>query len=127
MKLNLLAILLSATWISVSEFFRNQFILQKNWTAHYTSLGLEFPAGPFNGAVWGVWSLCLAWGIFMLSRRFGFLMTTILVWFFAFVLMWLVIGNLAVLPLSILPLAIPLSILEVVLAVFITRRISPAS
>ena len=40
-----------------------------------------------------------------------------------FVLMWLVVGNLAVLPFAILPVAIPLSLLEVGIGVFIARRV----
>jgi len=38
--------------------------------------------------------------------------------------MWLVIGNLGVLPWGILPVAIPLSLLEAFLAAFIIKKLS---
>lgn len=41
-----------------------------------------------------------------------------------FVLMWLVIGNMAVLPFGILPVAIPLSALEVIVAAFIIFKMA---
>ena len=37
--------------------------------------------------------------------------------------MWIVIGNLDVLPLALLPVAVPWSLIEVALAVLIARRI----
>jgi len=39
-------------------------------------------------------------------------------------MMWLVIGNLQVLPYGILPVAVPLSLLEVFLAVWIVKKLS---
>jgi hypothetical protein len=118
-----LAILAATIWISLSEFFRNQILLKNYWTDHYQSMGLTFPAEPVNGAVWGLWSLFFAITIFFLSGKFNLLWTFIFSWFVGFVLMWVVIGNLGVLPLGILPYAIPLSLLEAFVAVWITRRI----
>ena len=113
--------MLSTIWISISEFVRNQFILKTYWTSHYEKLGLIFPSEPVNGAVWGVWSLCFA--IFIISKKFSLLHTTLICWFAGFVLMWLVIGNMGVLPAGTLYIAVPLSILEVFLAAFINKKI----
>ena len=49
--------------------------------------------------------------------------TAIITWSMGFVLMWLVIGNMGVLPLSILPIAVPWSMVEVLGAVFIVKRL----
>lgn len=122
-----LAVLAATVWISVSEFVRNQFLVQSHWVEHYRDMGLNFPSEPVNGAVWGVWSLVFALVIYSISRRFSFLHTTILSWVIGFVMMWIVIGNLGVLPYGILPLAIPLSILEAVVAAWIILKISPVS
>ena len=119
-----IAILASTAWISLSEFFRNQVLLQSYWIEHYKSLGLAFPSEPFNGAMWGLWSLFFAFAIFTISKKFDFWWTFLLSWFMAFILMWVVIGNLGVLPFAILPYAIPLSVLEAFVAVWITRRIA---
>lgn len=119
MKKTILPILLATIWISVSEFVRNTFLLHEYWTEHYQKLGMIFPEEPINGAIWGIWSLCFAIAIYILSQKFSLLQTTLLSWFVGFSFMWIVTGNLGVLPYGILPIAIPLSVLEAFLASFI--------
>lgn len=122
MKKNLLAVILSTIWISISEFVRNEFLIKSYWTEHYEGLGLVFPSEPINGAIWGIWSLCYAITIFFVAKKFNLWQTTWLSWFFGFVLMWLVIGNMGVLPFGILPFAIPLSFLEAFIASLIIKK-----
>jgi hypothetical protein len=122
MKKAVLPILLATIWISISEFVRNEFLLKSYWINHYDNLGLAFPSNPVNGAIWGIWSLCFAIAIYIVSTKFTLLQTTILSWFVGFVFMWLVVGNLGVLPYSILPFAIPLSIVEAFLATLIIKQ-----
>ena len=124
MKKTILPVLLATIWISISEFVRNEFLFKSFWTEHYEKLGLIFPDAPVNGAVWGIWSLVLAIFIFILIKKFTLWQTTILGWIAGFVLMWLVVGNLGVLPYGILLFAIPLSLLEVFLAAWIIKKIS---
>lgn len=124
MKKTILPVLLATVWISLSEFVRNEFLFKQFWTKHYESLGMVFPSEPVNGAVWGMWSLFLAIAIFIVSKKFGLWQTIALMWFVGFVLMWLVVGNMGVLPYDILFYAVPLSILEVVIAVLIIRKLS---
>ena len=119
------AVLAATVWIGLSEFLRNQLWLLPIWVAHYDALGLPFPVGPVNGVVWMVWSLCFAVVIFVVSRRFGFWATAALAWVVGFVMMWLVIGNLGVLPGALLWAAVPLSMLEALVATLITRWIAP--
>ena len=118
----ILPILAATIWISLSEFVRNELLLKSYWVAHYQDLGLIFPSDPVNGAVWGLWSLLFAIGIFIISRRFSFYETTLLAWFLGFVLMWVVLWNMDVLPLGILLFAIPLSLLEAFLAALIMDK-----
>ncbi|MBK7476451.1 MAG: hypothetical protein IPN74_08030 [Haliscomenobacter sp.] len=124
LKTTILPILLATVWISLSEFVRNEFLLKSYWTAHYENMGLIFPSEPVNGAMWGVWSLLFAIAIFILSRKFTLWQTTFLAWGVGFVLMWVVTGNLGVLPYGILVYAVPLSLLEAFWASWIIRKIS---
>jgi hypothetical protein len=124
LRSTVLPILLATIWISISEFVRNSFVLHHFWTEQYRILGMTFPEQPVNGAVWGAWSLCFAIAIFIFSRKFTLVQTTLLSWFVGFVLMWLVIGNLGVLPFAILYYAIPLSLLEAFVASFIIFKFS---
>ena len=123
-KKTILPVLAATAWISVSEFVRNEFILKQYWLSHYQQLGLTFPSEPINGAVWGIWSLLFAIAIYVLAKKFTLIETTILSWFVAFPMMWVVIGNLGVLPLGILIYAIPLSILESLLATVIIKKLT---
>ncbi len=124
MKKTILPIFLATIWISISEFVRNEFILKSYWTEHYKKLGLVFPSEPINGAVWGLWSLCFAIAIFIIAKKFSLLQTTFLSWFVGFLLMWIVIWNMNVLPTGLLLFAIPLSLLEAFLASFIVKKIT---
>jgi hypothetical protein len=123
-KKSVLPILLATIWISISEFVRNEILLKSFWVKHYQKLGLVFPSEPINGAVWGLWSLLFAISIFIISKKFSLIESTLLSWFVGFVLMWVVIGNLNVLPYGILIYAIPLSLLEAFVAAFIIKKLS---
>jgi hypothetical protein len=124
LRTTLLPVLLATIWISVSEFFRNEFLLKSYWTEHYEQMGLVFPSEPINGAIWGLWSLLFAVAILIILKRFSLWETIFLSWFVAFVLMWVVTGNMGVLPLGILIYAVPLSLLETFVAAFIIRKIA---
>ncbi|HPR29346.1 MAG TPA: hypothetical protein PLI03_08365 [Chitinophagales bacterium] len=120
-------VLLAMIWISIHEFVRNQVVLTQHWTDHYASMGLVFPADPVNGAVWGVWALLLAGFIRIITPKFSFMETVFLSWLAGFIMMWVVIGNMGVLPVQILPVAVPWSLLEVFGAVWITRKMAIVS
>ena len=123
-KKTILPVFLATTWISISEFVRNEFLVKSYWTEHYENLGLVFPSEPINGAIWGFWSLCFAIAIFIVAKKFTLLQTTFLSWFVGFVLMWIVIWNMNVLPIGILLFAIPLSFLEAFLASLIIKKLT---
>jgi hypothetical protein len=124
MKKTILAVILATVWISLSEFFRNQVLFKSLWIEHYSSLGMTFPSTPVNGAIWGLWSLLFAIFILILSKKFSLIHTTLVSWFAGFVLMWVTIGNLGVLPFVILYAAVPLSLLETFVAAFIMKKLS---
>lgn len=122
----ILPVLAAAIWISFSEFLRNELLFKHLWIEHYAGLGLTFPSEMANNMVWGLWSLALAISMKAILSRFNLIEGALIAWFMAFVLMWLVTGNMAVLPMSILPYAIPLSLLEVFVAAWLIVRLSPA-
>lgn len=122
LKNSIVPIFLSTAWIGLNEFFRNQFLFIDYWTEHYQGLGLTFPTEPINSAVWGVWSLVLVISIYIISGKFNLWHTTFLSWIVGFVLMWLVIGNMGVLPYKILFFAVPWSFLEVFGASYLCKK-----
>jgi len=90
----------------------------------YSSHSENFPSEPLNGAVWGLWSMLFAIAVFVISQKFSLLQTTLLSWFVAFVLMWVVIWNMNVLPQELLYIAAPLSLFETFLATWIIKKLS---
>ena len=124
LKKTFLPIFLAGIIVSIIEFLRNQFLYVSNWTEHYSNLGIIFPLAPANGAIWGVWSVCFAVAVFILSKKFSLWGTTLLAWFMGFVLMWIVIGNMNVLPFEILWGAVPMSFIETFLAAYLIKKFS---
>ncbi len=124
MKKTALPIFLATIWIGLSEFLRNQLLFKSYWTEHYAKLGLVFPEKPVNGALWGVWSLLFAAAIYVIAKKFTLVQTALLAWFVGFVFMWVVIGNLGVLPYGLLVFAIPLSLLEAFVAALIVKKLA---
>lgn len=120
-----LAIFATALWVNVSEFLRNEVWLKSYWTGHYQSLGLHFPDAPVNGMLWGLWGLLSAGAIFWATRRHGWVQAALLCWLMTFALMWLVIGNLGVLPSGLLWYAVPLSLLEELVGAWICCKLAP--
>lgn len=125
MKQKIFAFLTAGIWISLSEFTRNELVLKSYWLKKYADLGIIFPSASMNNAFWGIWSFTLSGIIVFLTRRLRFIESVVVVWIMAFVMMWLVIGNLNVLPIGILIFAIPWSIIEVIIAAFISKKINP--
>jgi hypothetical protein len=122
-----IAIFIAGLWVNVSEFFRNEILVKSHWTSHYQGLDLSFPSGPINGAVWVVWGFSFSAIIYALSTKFSLLQTTAVSWLAGFCLMWLVTWNLTVFPVEILPYAVPLSILETVIAAAICKKAATAA
>jgi len=120
----LLAIFFAGIWVNASEFLRNELLLKKIWIVHYRQLGLTFPSEPVNGMMWILWGFLFSFYIYVLSRKFTFLESAFISWFSGFLLMWIVIGNLNVLPSGILLYAIPLSMIECIFAVWIIKKFS---
>lgn len=124
MKNQLLAIFIAGLWINLCEFLRNSVILHQQWLDKYNSLGLSFPETPINGSLWIVWGFLFAACIVALSGRHTFKATFLLSWSLGFLMMWIVIWNLNVLPISLLPVAVPWSMVEVLIAVILARKIA---
>jgi hypothetical protein len=114
---------LAGIWVGLCEFVRNQFLLVSQWQGHYRGMGLEFLSKPVNGMMWMVWSFLMAGMVYAISRRFNLWQTTFIAWVMGYVMMWVVIWNLSVLPVGILPVAIPFSFVDALGAAFICRKL----
>jgi hypothetical protein len=123
---NIMVVILTGIWVNASEFFRNEILLKKYWIDHYQSLGMTFPSEPKNGLIWVAWGFLFAIAIYIISKKFNLIQTTLISWLMAFVLMWVVTWNLSVLPSVILIYAVPLSLLETFIGSYICIKMSKA-
>lgn len=124
MKNNWLAIFVAGIWIVISEFIRNEFLLKKYWVEHFSDQGRVFETIPINGIMWVVWSFIFAYFLFALLQKFDCKKVIWLSWLVGFVMMWITAFNLGVLPLTLLYFAVPLSLLEVFIAVILIRSLA---
>jgi hypothetical protein len=122
---NIMAVILTGIWVNASEFLRNEVLLKKYWIDHYQLLGMTFPSEPLNGMIWVVWGFLFTVAIYIISQKFNLIQTTLISWFMAFVLMWVVTWNLKVLPSAMLIYAVPLSLLEAFIGSYICIKMSP--
>ncbi|MFC1844799.1 hypothetical protein ACFLZ5_08425 [Thermodesulfobacteriota bacterium] len=123
MKKYLLAVLGSGVWINVSEFIRNELVIKKLWINGFNEMGLTFPSTPINGAVWGLWAFIFASILAWLTTRFSTLSSALIAWITGFVLLWLAMINMGVLPSGIIYWAVPWSFIEVYIAAQICSKI----
>jgi hypothetical protein len=123
-KRTILPVLLVGIWINISETVKWLLILKSFWVEHYQNINLIFPDGPINGMVWMIWGFFLAITIFIFSKKFNLLQTTFLAWFVVFVMLWVLLWNIDMLPVSLLWYNVPLSLLEVFVGALICKRFS---
>lgn len=121
MKRVILKVTAAGLWITFFEFLRNELLFKHYWIKHFQSIGLSFATKPINGILWMLWSFGLAYLIYRIAKFFSFRETLLLAWISAFAMMWIVAYNLQVLPLKLLFVAIPLSLLEITVAQIIIK------
>jgi hypothetical protein len=116
-------ILLLTLWINIAESVRWMLYTQSRFEALFTSLGLVFPNKPINNILWLIWGALIAVIVYVLSKKFTLLQTTLVSWLAVFVLLWIVLWNYAILPVEILPVVAPLSLVTMFVAALIARKL----
>ena len=125
LKKTILPIMAAGLWINISETVRWEFLIKSYWIEHYKSLGLTFPLELTNNLIWMTWGFMYAIVVFIISKKFNLFQTTLLSWFIVFIMLWLVLWNINVLPVDILWYNIPLCLFEAFIAALICKKLSP--
>ena len=127
MELNLkkysLAVLASGLWINISEFTRNELFIKELWIKGFQRMGLDFPSAPLNGVIWGLWAFIFAGALALLCSKFTAISSAFIAWVTGFVLLWIAMWNMGVLPSKIIFWAAPWSFFEVLIAAFICSKL----
>ena len=119
----IVAILAAGVWMNISEFVRNELLLKDTWINGFDNIGLSFPSEPINGALWGLWAFAFATILTVVSTKFDVLQSAAISWILGFVLLWIAMWNMGIMPEGLLSWAIPWSFAEVFVAALICRHI----
>ncbi len=122
LKKTILPILLTGIWVNVSITVGWMLILESYWIEKYQSMNLVFPTGLTNNIVWMIWGFMLATIIFILSKKFSPLQTTLISWFAAFAMMWVIVWNIGVLPTGMLLFNIPNTLFVTYIGTLICKK-----
>ena len=124
LKKIILHVFLTGLWINFSESVRWVLAAKSYWDEKYQSMGLVFLEEPINLAVWMTWGFLFAAIIFVLSKKFSLVQTALMSWFVVFVMLWIVLWNVGILPAGMLWIVAPLSLLEAFVGAFICKKFS---
>lgn len=100
-------ILLVSLWINIFESLRWVIFAKPDIEMYFKAANHVLPNQPINNILWMVWGVIIAIMIFIISKRFKLLQTTFIVWITVYVMHWIALWNMAVLPINILWLAVP--------------------
>jgi uncharacterized membrane protein len=120
-------VLLVAIWINFSGTVRWMLFAKKKFDALYKGRGLDFPNALANNILWILWGVLAAVLVVSLSKKFSMLHTFSLSYLAAFAMHWIVLWNAAVLPLDLLWIAVPWSLVEVFIAALIANKMQSPS
>lgn len=88
---------------------------------HFKAANLVLPNEPINNLLWLIWGIIIAVMIFIVSKKFKVLQTTFIVWITVYIMHWIALWNMAVLPINILWLAVPLTFINVLVGALISK------
>ncbi|MBE9510439.1 MAG: hypothetical protein IMY71_06135 [Bacteroidetes bacterium] len=124
LKKTILPILLTGIWLNISGTIKWIFFIESYWIEKYKNMKLVFPTELINNITWMIWGFLFATTIFILSKKFNLIQTTLISWFVAYVMMWVIVWNVGVLPTGMLWINVPLSLFEAFIGALICKRLS---
>ena len=114
-------IFLVSIWINIFETLRWMLFAKPEIDMHFKAANIVLPNEPINNLLWLIWGIIIAVMIFIVSKKFKVLQTTFIVWITVYVMHWIALWNMAVLPINILWLAVPLTFINVLVGALISK------
>ena len=108
-------------WINIFETLRWILFAKPDIDIHFKAANLVLPNEPINNILWLIWGIIIAVMIFIISKKFKVLPTTFMVWITVYIMHWIALWNMAVLPINILWLAVPLTFINVLVGALICK------
>lgn len=114
-------IFLVSIWLNIFETLRWMLFAKPEIDMHFKAANIVLPNEPINNLLWLIWGIIIAVMVFIVSKKFKVLQTTFIVWITVYVMHWIALWNMAVLPINILWLAVPLTFINVLVGALISK------
>lgn len=86
-------VIILSIWINLAETIRWIAFAKPYFISHYQSMNIEPPGGPLYLIIWFVWGVLLALLIYIISKKFSFIITTIIIWLSVYSGIWIMLFN----------------------------------
>jgi hypothetical protein len=116
-------ILLVAIWINISGTVRWMLFAKPKLDVLYKGMGREFPNSLATNLLWTLWGVLAALLIVFLTKKFAMLQTVVLSWLSVFAMHYILLWNYAVMPLDLLLIAVPWTLVEFFVAALIANKL----
>jgi len=110
-----------SVWINVAETIRWIVFAKPYFVSHYQKMNIEPPSGLLYLIIWFVWGVLLALLVYIISRKFSLIETTIIVWLSVFSGIWIMLFNQSLVTFPILFAIAAFCFIEIFIAVLITK------
>ena len=86
-------VIILSIWINLAETIRWIAFSKPYFVNHTQNMNIEQPSGPLYLIIWFVWGVLLALLIYIISRKFSFIETTIIIWLSVYSGIWIMLFN----------------------------------
>ena len=95
-------VIILSIWINVAETIRWIVFAKPYFISQYQKMNIEPPSGPLYLIIWFAWGVLLALLIYIISRKFSLIETTIIIWLSVYSGIWIMLFNLSLVTFPIL-------------------------
>ena len=87
-------VIILSIWINLAETIRWMAFAKPFFLSHYQNMNITPPSGPLYLIIWFVWGIMLAILIYIISQKFSYLKTTLIIWLSVYSGIWIMLFNL---------------------------------
>jgi hypothetical protein len=114
-------VIIISIWINVAETIRWMVFAKPYFLSHTQKMNIEPPSGPLYLIIWLVWGVLLALFIYIISRKFSLIETTIIIWLSVYSGIWIMLFNLSLVTFPILVTIAAFCFIEIFFAALISK------
>ena len=114
-------VIILSIWINLAETIRWIAFAKPYFVSHYQNMNIEPPSGPLYLIIWFVWGILLALLIYIISQKFSYVKTTIIIWLSVYSGIWIMLFNLRLVTFPILLAIAAFCFIEIFIGTLISK------